>query len=100
MIFVTPALAVTIENPLSQFKDLPSVINAASGLVLPFATLAALVSLIYAGFLRLSAAGDVEKEKLSFQIIEATIVGYGIIVLAPVVVSIFNAFFGARQIIT
>jgi hypothetical protein len=56
--------------------------------------------IIFGGYTRLTAAGDPEKEKKSMQIITAGIVGFLIIVLAPLIVGFIGTLLGVDSIIT
>jgi len=93
---VTPAPAV-IQNPLDpRFGDVFSILSSFTTFIQPLAIVALLGMLIYGGFVRLTAAGDPEKEKLSIQIIQAALIGFVIIVIAPLIVSAIGAILGIQ----
>lgn len=86
-----------IPNPLpEELSDLPAVIQYLTGIIFPLLALGLLTMLIYAGVTRLTAAGDVEKEKKSMQIIMASITGFVIIALAGVIVNTLCAVLGVQ----
>ena len=95
--FSSVTSAAAIVTPLSEeFKDLPSIINWASKYILPFATLALIGIIIYAGFIRLTSAGNPEKEKQSMQTLTSGIVGFALILSASLIIGILGAMFGIR----
>lgn len=94
---VGAVVAEPIVNPLTDtFKDLPSIINWASSYVLPVATLVLVGIIIYAGFIKLTSAGNPDKEKQSMQTLTSGIVGFALILSAALVVGILGALFGVR----
>jgi len=97
ILFISSSYAIAIENPLSStFKDIPSIVNWASSYILPLATLVLLGIIVYAGFLRLTSAGNPDKEKQSMQTLTSGIVGFALVLSAALVVSIIGALFGVR----
>jgi hypothetical protein len=89
--------AVGLENPLaSQFKDIPSIVNWASSFILPISTLALVGIVIYAGFLKLTSAGNPDKEKQFMETLTSGIVGFILILSASLVISILGALLGIR----
>jgi hypothetical protein len=89
--------AVTIPCPLPvELCDGRSALNTLSALILPVAALVLLLVLVYAGFTKLTAAGDAEKEKKAMQIIQAAVIGFAIIALAGVIVGTIGGFFGFK----
>ena len=59
-----------------------------------------LVMIIYGGFTKMTAVGSVEKEEKAMKILQAGIIGFTIIVLAPLIVNIITTLLGAETIIT
>jgi len=100
--FLFPTVkAETIPCPLpAELCDGRSALNTLSTFILPVAALVLLIVLIYAGFTKLTAAGDAEKEKKAMQIIQAAIIGFVIIALAGVIVGTIGGFFGIKLIPT
>jgi hypothetical protein len=97
VLLMDPVFAAPIQNPLSDvFKDLPSIINWASSYILPIASLALLGIITYAGFIKLTAAGNADKEKEAMQALTSGIVGFILILSASLVVSIIGALLGIR----
>jgi len=76
--------------------DLPCFIKTATNLIFPLTALGLLASLIYAGFLRITAGGNVEKVKKSNQVISASILGFIIIALSGVIVNTMCALLGVQ----
>lgn len=86
--------AAPIENPAGTgWQSIPSIITNISGWVRPAASLALLGSTIYGGFLRETAGADPEKVKKAMMVISSSIIGFVIIVLAPLIVSTLGAIF-------
>jgi hypothetical protein len=93
--FVVDVYAQAIGNPISErFRDLPSIVNVLSSWIRPFAVISLLIMIVYAGFTKLTALGDQEKEKRAMMMIQAAIIGFIIIVIAPVLVRIIGAVLG------
>jgi hypothetical protein len=80
----------------AELCDARSAINALSSLILPAAALILLIVLIYAGFTKLTAAGNADQEKKAMEIIKAAIIGFAIIALAGVIVATLGSFFGVQ----
>lgn len=95
----TPAGANTIQNPINPlFSDIGSIIATLSAFVLPVATLAFLAMLLYGGFTYLTAAGNPDKEAQAKKVLTYAVIGFIIILVAPVVVGIISALFGIQLI--
>lgn len=91
------ALLADVDIPCPSFCcDLPCFIRTATNLIFPLTALGLLASLIYAGFLRLTAGGNVEKVQKSNQVISASIIGFIIIVLSGVIVNTMCALLGVQ----
>jgi hypothetical protein len=50
--------------------------------------------MIYGGFVRMTAAGDPDKEQKSMKILTAGIIGFVIIALTPLIINILGKFLG------
>ena len=88
-------LSTSIPCPLpAELCDMRSAISLLTRLIVPAAGLVLLLMIIYAGFTKLTAAGDAEKEKKSMQILKASIIGFAIIALSGVIVGTIGGFFG------
>lgn len=90
------AQAVKIENPV-LFPDLESIINFFLGLVRPIIILVFIGTLMYGGWVYLNAKDDAGQTKKAKQIITASIIGFIIIVLAPVIVQLAGSLLGINQ---
>ncbi|KXK26789.1 MAG: hypothetical protein TR69_WS6001000810 [candidate division WS6 bacterium OLB20] len=89
----------TIQNPLnSLFSDIGSIFSTLSAFIIPVATLAFLAMIIYGGFTYLTAAGSDEKVAQAKKILTFAVIGFIIILVAPVVVGIISALFGVQLI--
>lgn len=77
---------------VTGIANLGELIQKGSGLVTPFAVIGFMGSVIYAGFIRLFAAGDSEKEGKSMKIAISAAVGFAIIAFAPLIVRIVATF--------
>jgi len=89
----------TIQCPLNPlFCDISSIISTLSAFILPVATLVFLTMLLYGGFVYLTAGGSDEKVALAKKILTYAVIGFIIIVVAPVIVGIIGALFGVQLI--
>ena len=97
-LFLSSVLAVTpIDNPISDtFKDIPSIVNWASGAILPIATIVLVGIIICAGFLKLTSMGNPDKEKQSMQTLTSGIVGFALILSSALIIGILGALFGIK----
>jgi hypothetical protein len=68
-------------------------------LVAPIIVLVFMAVIMYGGFVRMTAAGDPDKEKQSSQILLAGIVGFVIIALAPVIVNLLGRIIGTGSLV-
>lgn len=95
--FLNSVSAAPVESPLSEtFKDVASIVNWASGAVLPIATIVLVGIIIYAGFLKLTSMGNPDKEKQSMQTLTSGIIGFALILSAALIVGILGALFGIK----
>ncbi len=84
----------TFPNPVGEaFKDFPTTINTLSRWVRSLAVLAYIGMILYAGYVRETAAGDPEKAKKSMQILMYSTTGFILIILAPIIVNTIAAIF-------
>ncbi|MEI6887073.1 MAG: hypothetical protein WCK31_02435 [bacterium] len=88
-IFASPVNAATIANP-TAITSIGELINRISGFIQPAAIVALIACVIGAGFVRLTSAGNSEKEAQSMKILTAAAIGFAIIVLAPLIVNILT----------
>ncbi len=84
-----------VYNP-SKYGSLEQIINTLGGLIRPIVILVLIAMLMYGGWVRLTARDDPKKVADSSKIISAAIVGFGIIVLAPVIVRFFGSLLGVQ----
>lgn len=85
-----------IPNPVN-FPDFESIVNFLLGLIRPLVLLTLIATLMYGGFVYLTAQDDDAKVANAKKIMTAAIVGFIIIVLAPVAVQFVGALLGVRQ---
>lgn len=86
-----------IDQPLrKELSDLPSIFQFFTGIIFPLVSLGLLGALVFAGFNRLTAAGDAEKEKKSMQVIKNAIIGFVIVALSGVIVNSLCALLGVQ----
>ena len=93
----TPAFAQ--DNPIPppvETTSLGQLISKASGIVTPLAVLGFIAMVIYAGYIRMMAAGSAEKEAKSMQIAVAAATGFAIIAIAPLIVRIVAKLIGVK----
>ena len=75
----TGTISTSIPCPLpAELCDARSAISVLTKLIVPAAALILLLMLIYAGFTKLTAAGDAEKEKKAMQILQAALLAMDI----------------------
>jgi hypothetical protein len=86
-------------NPPTQL-GIADIIQAVLRLLPPLIVILFLAMLVYGGFIRMTAAGDADKEKLSNQIITAAVVGFVIIVIAPFLINVLSTLLGLGNLIT
>lgn len=101
VIFGSKVLAIPLENPVSErYKDLISILGAFSSWVRPAAIVLLLGIIVWGGFVKLTAAGEQEKEKKAYLIIRAGLIGFTIIVVAPLIVDAVGAILGITLLST
>lgn len=94
--FPNHVYAAQIPNP-TGISDIGTLIARVSGLVTPIAVLGFVGSVIYAGYTRMFALGDSEKEKKSMKIATGAAIGFAIIAMAPLIVKIFGGLLKVNQ---
>jgi hypothetical protein len=87
--------AVDIISP-TTISSVGELISKVSGLVAPIAVLGFIASVISAGFVRMFATGNPEKEAKSMKIAVAAAIGFAIIALAPLLVKVFASIIGVN----
>jgi len=88
-------LAEDLESPVSdKWKDLASILNSLSSWIRPLAIIFLLWLIVWGGFVRLRAAGNPEEEKKAYFIIRGAIIGFIIIVMAPLIVETIGLILG------
>jgi len=85
----------TIESPIEG--DLFEWIGNVSSYLRPLTAVGFLGVVVYGGWTRMTATGDPEKEKKSNMILTAGVVGFLIIILAPVIVKIVSGLAGLQN---
>lgn len=93
LLFSSAFAQTTIKNPLG-FGTIGDLVNRVSGFIQPFAIIGLVACIIGAGFVRLTSAGDSEKEQKSVKILTSAAIGFAIIVLAPLLVRIIGSILG------
>lgn len=89
--------AGTFEIPnISRFDRIEDVINIFLSILRFVVIILLVVAVMYGGFTRLTSQGDADKIAKSQKIIVSAIVGFAIIVLAPVIVQFFGTLLGAQ----
>ncbi len=96
LIFTKPVYAAKIKSPIS-LTNIGQVITRASGVVTPLAVLGFIFAVIYAGYTRMFALGNPDKEAKSMKIAVAAATGFAIIALAPVIVQVLGKLIGVNQ---
>jgi hypothetical protein len=84
-----------IVNPI-EIGDLGALITKLSGIVTPLAVLGFIFSVIAAGWVRMTAAGNPEKEGKSMKMAVSAAIGFAIIALAPLIVKVFAKLIGVN----
>ena len=91
-------IAATIPNPIGV-DTVAGVINKVSGFVQPILVITLLVLIFAAGFTRLTSAGDADKEQKSVKILTSAVIGFIIVVLAPLIIKIVGSILGVKDLI-
>jgi len=94
-LLATPAYAVEIISPIT-LDSIGTLINKVSGITTPFAVLGFIFCVIFAGWTRMTAAGNAEKEAKSMKIAVSAAIGFAIIALAPLVVKVLASLIGVK----
>ena len=87
-----------VPNPIDP-GTLAEVINRVSGFVQPVLVLTLIVIIFIAGFTRLTSAGDAEKEQKSVKILTSAVIGFFIVVLAPLIIKIVGSILGIKDLL-
>ena len=90
--------AATILNPIGE-DTIAGIITRVSGFIQPILVMTLLVLIFVAGFTRLTSAGDSEKEQKSVKILTSAVIGFMIVVLAPLIIRMVSAILGIKVII-
>jgi hypothetical protein len=90
---------VQLKNPTS-LENIGTLITKVSGVVTPLAVVGFIFMVIYAGFVRMTAAGDVEKEKRGMKIAVSAMIGFAIIALAPLLINVLARLIGVSTSLT
>lgn len=94
-LFITPAYAVEIISPIT-ISSIGVLINKVSGVTTPFSVLGFIFCVVIAGWTRMTAAGNAEKEAKSMKIAVSAAIGFAIIALAPLVVKVLASLIGVK----
>lgn len=84
-----------IPNPLGD--DFAGLFANLTSLIRPFIILSFLAVMIYGGYLKMTAAGNAEQEEKASKTFTAGIIGFVIIVLAPLIVSVVQQLIGLPE---
>lgn len=87
-----------IPNPIGV-DSVAGVINKVSGFVQPILVITLLVLIFAAGFTRLTSAGDADKEQKSVKILTSAVIGFIIVVLAPLIIKIVSSILGVKDLL-
>ncbi|MEI7578959.1 MAG: hypothetical protein WCJ58_02840 [bacterium] len=99
-LYTVPVLAIAIANPVSsKYGDLAKIIGSAFDWVRVLAAIALLGYTTYGGYTKLTAGGDAEKDKQAMLIIRNGVIGFTIIMIAPIVVRTIGAILGVKNIL-
>lgn len=83
-----------IPNPLSGISNFGDLISRASLITTPLAVVGMIFSLIYGGFIKMTALGNAEKEQKSKAVWGAAFIGFLMIAFAPVIVRVLSSILG------
>lgn len=86
---------LAIQNPVG-ISSLEELITVLSNFIRPVIIVVLIMVLIYGGWVRMTAADNADKVASSSKIIVSALVGFAIIVLAPVIVEFVGALIGVR----
>lgn len=89
------AVGFSIPN-LSKYDTLEDVINAFLTLLRFIVIIVLIIALMFGGFTRITSQGDADKIAKSQKIIVSALIGFAIVILAPVIVEFAGRLFGAQ----
>lgn len=95
-VFVNNSYAIDIVSPIS-IENVGELINKSSGVVTPLSVVGFIFTIIYAGFTRMTAAGNAEKEAKSMKIAISAAIGFAIMALAPLIVRVITNLLGVED---
>ena len=87
-----------IPSPIT-LGSIGELINKVSGLTTPLAVVGFIAMVIYAGLVRMTAAGNPDKEAKGMKIAVSAMIGFAIIALAPLVVKVLARLIGVQETI-
>lgn len=79
--------------------DINDLISRVTFIIRPFVLITFLMMMIWGGYIRMTAAGNAEQEERSTKILTAAIIGFIIIAVAPILLSIAQQVIGIPTII-
>lgn len=88
-----------IQNPIT-LDNFGALISRASIVTTPLAVVGMIFSLIYGGFVKMTALGNAEREQKSKAIWGAAFIGFLMIAFAPVIISIMTSILGVNTDLT
>lgn len=86
---------INIPN-FSKYENLEDVINAFLSLLRFVVVIVLVVALMVGGFTRITSQGDADQIAKSQKIIVSALIGFAIVILAPVIVEFAGRLFGAQ----
>ena len=87
---ITPPSGNSIPK-ITLLDTIGDLITKVSGVVTPLAVLGFIFTVIYAGFIRMTASGNAEKEAKSMKVAVGAAIGFAIIALAPLLVKLLSS---------
>jgi hypothetical protein len=88
-----------IANPI-MLDNIGALISRASIVTTPLAVVGMIFSLIYGGFVKMTALGNAEREQKSKAIWGAAFIGFLMIAFAPVIIRIITSILGVNTDLT
>lgn len=83
--------------PPTSLGSIGELINKVSGVTTPLAVVGFIFMVIYAGFVRMTAAGSPDKEAKGMKIAVSAAIGFAIIALAPLLVKVIANIIGVKE---
>lgn len=92
--------ATEVINPLKpEWSDIPAIIASGSGWLRVGAVLGLFGTVLTAGFTHMTSGDNPDKQKKAMMMLRAGLIGFGILILAPVIINAVGAILGVNILV-